>query len=371
MKVLIVVRWPVGGIRTYLNYVYREMIQRGYKCTFVIVDESETEILREDLSRYGANWCVLPSGRSIIVYAKRILNILRKENYDLIHAHGFTSGGLAFFPAKITRTPIIMTSHDVLLSNQFSGFKGSLKKKLLATMFNNMTLVQSVSFDAKKNLHEMLPLFIEKRSKVIMNGVDEERFLSAKPFDFHQVHNIPQDTMLVAFFGRFMGQKGFRYIVDAIEQLKDDQNFNKSFVVITVGDGGFFREEVIDIKNKGLQEYFCHLPYVPNIAEMAKSVDAVLIPSLWEACPLLPMEIMIAGTPIITTNCIGLREVTENTPAIKVPERDGFALAEAIKGIDDEASFKAKAFVSEAAKRFTIKHTIDEVDKMYKSIESV
>ena len=39
------------------------------------------------------------------------------------------------------------------------------------------------------------------------------------------------------------------------------------------------------------------------------------VPSLWEALPLLPMEAMVAGVPVLGTDCIGLREVLRDTPS--------------------------------------------------------
>lgn len=365
MDVLIVVRWPVGGIRTYLKYVYKGILERGYNCTFAIVDEAETKILRDDLTSLGANWVVLPSGQSHFFYVKRIYQEIKNSNFDIVHAHGFTSAAIAILPAKLTSTPVIMTSHDVLLADQFRGVKGQLKKLGLASLFNQCSVIQSVSHDAKDNLHEMLPLLNSKRSIVIENGIDEEKFLNCKPIDLHTQLGVSDDTLVIGFFGRFMGQKGFTYIVDAVRSLVNDPNYNKPFVVITVGQGGFFREEVAEIKRLGLEDCFKHLPYISNIAETIKSTDLVLMPSLWEACGLLAMEAMVAGTPIITTDCIGLREVTRGTPAIKVPLRDGLSIANAIKNLNDETIVQFQSFVVAASEKYSIKNTIEQVDQLY------
>ena len=368
MNVLLVVRWPVGGIRTYLKYVYEEILKRNYKCTFVIVDEPETGVLRDDLSKHGAKWVVLPKNQSNFFYAKNILKILREGDYDLVHAQGFTSGVLALLPSRLTNTPIILTPHDILLNEQFVGVKGVVKRIVLSFLFNRCSLIQCVSNDAKKNLHQMLPRLSEKKSIVILNGINEEVFFSAKALNLHHELGIDEETMIIGFFGRFMGPKGFRYVVDAIEILKADNRLNRPFVVITLGQEGFFREEVCDINKRGLQDCFRHLPYSPNIAGTMKATDVVLMPSVWEACGLLAMEAMVAGVPIITSDCIGLREVTKDTPAIKIPMRDGAALANAICQIDSKKKENFTKFSNEAANKFSVKHTIDGVDQMYKNL---
>lgn len=43
------------------------------------------------------------------------------------------------------------------------------------------------------------------------------------------------------------------------------------------------------------------------------------MPSRWVAFGLLAVEALCAGTPLIASDCIGLREVVEDTPAVVVP----------------------------------------------------
>lgn len=370
MKVLVVVRWPVGGIRTYLDYVYKTILTKGYECKFVIVDETETNFITTNLKSYGAECSVLKSNQSNFYYAKQVYKQLKKDSYDVLHCHGFTSCIISLFPARIKGVPVILTSHDVLLKSQFVGQKGYLKRLALSLIFNRCSVIQSVSQDAKDNLHEMLPLLQKNNSIVIDNGIDSEKFRNCNVINLHEQLGVSKDTMVIGFFGRFMGQKGFTYIINAVELLHKDPDFKKPFVVITVGQGGFFREEKAEIKKLGLETSFIHLPYISNIAETIKSTDLVLMPSLWEACGLLAMESMVAGTAIITSECIGLREVTKNTPAITVPIKSSLAIANAIKNINEEKNEEFRCFADEASKRFSIENTIDQVDKMYQRFQN-
>ena len=45
------------------------------------------------------------------------------------------------------------------------------------------------------------------------------------------------------------------------------------------------------------------------------SVDVVVMPSRWEAYGLVAAEVMAVGTPLIASDCLGLREVINGTPA--------------------------------------------------------
>lgn len=107
------------------------------------------------------------------------------------------------------------------------------------------------------------------------------------------------------------------------------------------------------------------MPYVADVASTLKGLDVVVIPSLWEACPLLPMEVMVAGIPLIGTNCIGLREVLIDTPSIIVPARDSLALSKALlEEMINSSAVKFKEFAPVAATRFEVKERATELEKL-------
>lgn len=124
-------------------------------------------------------------------------------------------------------------------------------------------------------------------------------------------------------------------------------------------------EEQEQVKKRGLTDSILFLPFVPNVASTMKGLDIVVMPSLWEACGLLAMETMAAGTPIVGTNCIGLREVLRNTPAYIVPTKDGTALSEALAmEMRTPTTAKAKEFAAEATARFQVKDRAAEIEKL-------
>jgi glycosyltransferase involved in cell wall biosynthesis len=180
---------------------------------------------------------------------------------------------------------------------------------------------------------------------------------------------LPSDGFLIGFLGRFMSQKGFRYLVDALAAMVQTKGLPRRSILLTFGDDGFIREEREAVTKRGLRKVVHFLPFVPDIASTLKGLDVVVMPSLWEACPLLPMEAMVAGVPVIGTNCIGLREVLQDTPAKVVPTRDGVALAEAlIHEMKDPTTSAARAFVAEAADRFEVKRQVVELEKLMLSL---
>src|SRR5690606_26743623 len=101
----------------------------------------------------------------------------------------------------------------------------------------------------------------EGRCVVIPNGIEVQRFREALRRDMRRELIIGSDVFLIGFFGRFMSQKGFRYLVDAIEILCKDAEVKKKPLVLTFGEGAFIREEKLAIKDRRLEEYFRFMPF--------------------------------------------------------------------------------------------------------------
>lgn len=367
----------MGGIRTFIRYVYRNFDASKWHFTIVAPDFEETKVLLDDLSGQDIDYVpvfgIPTDGSSGFSKMFRCVVLqLFKKRFDLIHSHGFTSGICTALPAFICRTPHLMTSHDVINDNQFSGWKGKAKKLVIGRLLSIIDTIHSVSYDAQANLLTHFSFLDNRVGKciVISNGIEIDRFIEAEPRDLRGELCLGEDVFFIGFMGRFMAQKGFRYLVDAIELLLRNYNPEKRPLVLTFGHGAFIREEKEAINKRGLNEFFCFMPFTPNVAGSIRGLDVVVMPSLWEACSLLAMEVLICGVPLIGSDCTGLREVLQGTPAKVIPKADAVALAKSIKQ-EMERSSKATFlnYRKAASERFDARKTIKAILDLYERME--
>lgn len=332
-RVLLVVRWPGGGIRTFLRYIYRHFDPKEFDFTMLAPDLTELAVLLEDLKALDMTVIRLGDRPTAFEFFKTVFKVLIKNKYDLVHSHGFTAGVSAALPAFLSRTKHILTSHDTLHERQFNGVAGKLKKIGLFLSFFLIQRIHNVSNDAQDNLLCHFPFinYFAGKSLVIEHGIELERFVNAQPCNLRTELMVGEDTFLIGFLGRFMSLKGFSDLVDAVEIMTCKKQLCKQPLVIAFGEGGFIREEKQRITAKGLMEYFRFMPFTDNVAGVVKGLDVVVMPSISEACGLLAMETLVCGTPLIATKCIGLREVLSDTPSIMIEPRDSAALAGAIE----------------------------------------
>ncbi len=364
--ILVTARWPVGGIRTFFRYVYTRFQVERFHFTFILPDTTEHQIIVNDLRSLNVSFVKLASRPRFANFFRAICKVHRTDKIDLIHSHGFTAGVFSILAAELLRIPHLMTSHDVFTDKQFSGTRGNIKKSLLPVLFKHIDCIHCVGEDAKDNLLRYFPHLASNNHRIISisNGIEIQRFLIEEKENLRSELGLREDSFLVGFFGRFMAQKGFRYLVDAVEILKDKQLPRKP-IVVCFGWGGFVREEQAAIRKRGLTEYFRFLPFRSNVAPAMRGLDVVAMPSLWEAFGLLAAEALVAGVPLIGTDCVGLREVLRDTPARIVPAGDGVALAEAIEAeLRHPSVERAQEFRQMAAQRFDVQKQVNEIQKL-------
>ncbi|WP_341936706.1 glycosyltransferase family 4 protein [Marinimicrobium sp. C2-29] len=367
MKVFLVVRWPVGGIRTFISYIYSAWSDPELDLHILTPDMPQVATLVGQLENINCTWYkTTTSSPSFKEFAEKASKITGLVNFDLIHAHGFTSALSIGWKLPFLKCRSIFTSHDILNHKQFSGFKGRVKRILLSITLNRYDIVQSVSFDAQSNLIEHLPSLNKKKCTVILNGIETNRFYCAEPVNLKEKLGLSQETVLIGFFGRFMSQKGFKYLVGAIEKLEAISP--GLYHVACFGSGAFIREEKIDIEKKSLSHLFHFYDSVPNTAPYITGCDIVVMPSLWEACPLLPMEVLVAGVPLVASNCIGLREVCAETPAVMVEPASSESLQQGILKIVSGPKNTFKEYALVAKGRYGVEDTRSSYENLYSTL---
>lgn len=362
---LVVIRHPVGGIRTFIKYVYGRFDPAGYRFTFVMPASGQGDLLRNDLSNFTMDTVAVDRARpekAIFGGVRRILN--GGHPIDLIHSHGFTAGLLTSVASIGHRIPHILTPHDVIRPRQFAGPTGALKKPAYGVLLRRIDVIQCVGEDARANLLAAFPALGRRAGAVvtIRNGIPVGHFSGART----ETRRSGGPTTF-GFLGRFMPEKGFPILIDAIERLAASGLTPADLLVLAVNDGAYVREYKDAIEKRKLSRYFSFSGFVSDVKSVYARIDAVVSPSVSETCPLLPMEAFVAGVPIIASDCIGLREVAADSPALVFRSGDAAGLADRMKLIiasPDAYKRRARDFRAEAARRFDVRDTADRLEAL-------
>lgn len=321
-EILLAARWPVGGIRTHLGYNYPALVEAGYRCTFVVPDDSSLPALRETLP--GAEIVPVPlRGRDCRLWPV-LRSLVTSGRFDLVHAHGLTAAAHASLACLRTEVPLVATLHEPLRDSQFAGLKGAGKRWLLGQALRRAASLVTVSDDARENLLRYFPGLRRRAHRIVTipNGIDTQRFEedadSENSLALRDDLRLDDDTILLGFLGRFMPEKGFPLLLDAIEQLVRFGSV-PPFHLVAFGSGDYRREYTRQIEARGLANHITLRDFVPDVRPVLAELDLVVVPSLWEASSLVSMEAMCAGVPVLGSDCPGLREVLRGTPSRSFP----------------------------------------------------
>lgn len=370
-SVLMVARHPTGGIRTFFKYIYSRPEFSDFQLTLIapgadLRDYLETQVGRDRIRLiqcHDSIWAVL----------KTLLGTcIRERRFDLYHSHGFTAG-IVIEVARLVRPGMVhlMTAHDVFRAEQFAGFKGWCKKTLMSLLYRRVQCIHTVTGEAGDNFRSFFPAIPDVRFQSILHGVDTDYFSQGAPRELGAEFSLPENRLRIGFFGRFMAQKGFRDLVDAMVLIRDQGQLQELPVVLTFGWGGFIREDYAYVAEKGLQDSFFQLPQTNDMPGSIKAVDLVVMPSRWEACGLLAMEVLAAGKPLIASSCVGLNEVVQGTPAHIVDPESPEQLAQAIVAMTASGSSIPFAdYQPVAVREFSIQRPAAAIARLYERLST-
>jgi len=371
-RILIVCQWPLGGIRTYLKYNYRHFPRDRFEITILANPAIEKDALAEDMSQLGIGvvWAEPWRGHNLLF--RRVGQLLRHKSFDLIHSQGFISAVHAAIANRSPHVPHVMTMHGVLEEKRFAGLLGGMKKWIFERLMKRVDVLVGVGDDILQHVRNGLPSLNDRDDRwvTIRNGIDPAPFLKDHPDarkNLRRSLDIPDDTFVFGYFGRFMPEKGFNFLLEAVREIVENGPVPGRFVLMAVGSGDYESKYKADTTRYGLDNTVRFRPFEREVAALMQGCDCVVMPSIWEAYPLLTSEVLCCGIPIIATDCVGLREAVADTPAISVPAGDSPALAAAMTAAmsDPDLAAPFRAFRAEAGKRYDVRHAAEKLVELF------
>jgi glycosyltransferase involved in cell wall biosynthesis len=345
----------------------------------VLPDIEEAEYFRQQVASWPGTDVVLAPmisrERHLCWFLRTLRSLLRKRHFDIIHSHGITAAAQTVLANFAIGVPHVVTSHGMVSREEFHGLSGRLQLLVLSALLSRSSAIVAVTDDARDNHLEMLP-FLRRRPDsvvVILNRIDVELFKPCNTTNGRGIRKqlgLGDSVLLAGFLGRFMPQKGFLVLADAVDRLFQNGTAPQ-FHLVAMESGDFIQEYQAELGQRFplAAKHISFLPRVPNTVNVLSQLDLVLMPSLSEACGLVAMEAMAMGVPVLGSDCPGLREVLRGTPSAIVPANDPDAWAEAIRrAIDSNCTAQARAYSATARARFDATQTAKQLSDLFENV---
>ncbi len=253
--------------------------------------------------------------------AYRILKYVRKNQFDIIHSHGYkTNILLGLLPSWLRQIPFVSTLHG--WTNAGGWTKMRLNEELDALSLrcvNKIVLVNQGMLEKAKI--QSLP---QEKISVINNGIELKCEIDcvaeneSGAVSFTKIDQFCKQGKVVASIGRLSKEKGFSYLIEAVRVLR--QEYDENVRLLLVGDGKLRGELQQQADECGLKDAFLITGYLKNARNLLGLVDVYAISSLTEGLPITLLEAMASKTPIVATAVGGIPYVIEN-------QKDGLLVA--------------------------------------------
>lgn len=222
---------------------------------------------------------------------------INKNNTDIIH----TTPDYGFFFYK-KDIPLVLTLHNFVLDRfmfEYSSLMQNIHYMTDLKLFTSLALNRATKITAVSNYTAKLAkdfFGLEKDIEVIHNGVDCNKFVPNRETSKNK------KEIKVLYAGNLTIRKGVNFLPGIVKLL--DSN-------ISVFCTGGLRKETprsIDLSNINM---LGNIPY-EKMPKLYPEFDILLMPTVREGLPLVVLEAMACGLPVIATDCSSLPELIDN-----------------------------------------------------------
>lgn len=238
-------------------------------------------------------------GKVDISFLLRLIRIIKSERPDIIHTHMFTSNLWGRVAAFFTKTPLVITEHNVDVWK--SKFHFILDRLLLPVS----SRVMCVSKKVEQFYKERVP-GIEKQACVVYNGIETERFSENVPTGtLKEKLNLNDQSIVLGIVGRLVPQKAHKDFIEAVARLRKKGH---DVTGVIFGDGEMRAELETYAAERDLKDQIVFAGFHENMAEVYPLMDIFVLCSYREGFPMTILEAMSAHVPVVATDVGGVSE---------------------------------------------------------------
>jgi teichuronic acid biosynthesis glycosyltransferase TuaC len=368
----------VGGIEKVVYEQSKRLLQKNFEPIVVtnrietpknyVVDGINVECY-ESLNtgfRLGIPYSI-PTVTSLATFLKAV------KSSKIVHAHGhpYLTSLIAAKLAKRYSKPFVLTQHNTFIEydnifdsierlNDLAIGKETLKEADKIIAVSNATKDYVLSLGAKP-----------EKVKVLHNGVDLVKFrpLAGKRDEIRRKLGISKDAVVVLTVRRLVYKNG---IDTLIETANIAVKKNLKIIFLVVGKGPDFNNVQLRIEQLGIEKNFRLTGFVKDedLPFYYNAADFFVLPSKsGEGLPLVALEAMACGLPVIATNVGGIREILMKDYGKLVPPNNPELLAKAILEFSDiDFSSRKKEMRAIMEEKYSWDKNVERLIEIYEEL---
>lgn len=289
----------IGGVETHVKEISERLVLAGHKVEVITTDSGGKLNKRDMINGVKVTRFRSFAPGNAYYFSPQIYFYLKKQNYDVIHAHSYHA--LPAFFAAISKCDgkFVFTPH--YHRSGHTAFRNLLHKPYRffgKLIFSRAETVICVSEFEKKLIE--YDFKVEGKTVKIPNGIN------LKEFEHLNRQQNTNEEKILLYVGRLEEYKGVQYIVQSLPDLQE-------FRLRVVGKGSYEEELRNMAERLGVTERIEWLKDLSRkeLLECYESADVFLMLSSHEAYGITVAEALAAGTPCVVAKGSALEEFVD------------------------------------------------------------
>jgi glycosyltransferase involved in cell wall biosynthesis len=290
---------------------------------------------------------------------------------DILHSHSEYTDITALILKATGVTPHILRTVHYGFQYEWSTkpIRRALLTNLLYPLLFNLEIGINQANTDRLNRRWFARLFRRKALRVY-NAIPVDRFTNTK-IDVRnkkETLGLDPDAIVVGSAGRLAEQKGYIYLIEAIQLVLN--MFPQAYFLI-VGDGPLGEELKARVSDLDIASHVLFTGGRTDIEELLACMDLFVSSSLWEGLPTVLLESMASKVPVIGTDIPGTNELIQcGENGWLVPPRNSVELGKAIIRLIESKSLREGLAVKgyQTALEFSIEKIASQYESIYENL---
>lgn len=293
---------------------------------------------------------------------RKLAALLRDEQFSIIHAHTPRSLMVADQAARLAKVPLVYHVHSPAGRDSTRWFRNMANSWLERHAAHRASRLIAVSPSVRRYMIEQG--FLASHVICVPNGVPT--------IDVAPRVTTPQ-TWTLGMSALFRPRKGIEVLLEALKLVRQGGNDVRLRAIGPFETPAYEAEVRALVAKLGIGDAIEWTGFVTNIASELAKIDALVLPSLFgEGLPMVVLEAMAAGVPVIASDVEGVPEaIIDREDGLLVQPGDAASLAAAINeltsGLVDYSTLSRNA-QARHAERFSAEAMASNVAAVYDQV---
>lgn len=350
----------IGGVQNCVKQLSEGLAKLGHEVTVFTCSggtkNKNSESGKNPAVHYLNSWQFAHTPITLSLFFK--LCSIPRDSIIHVHISQAFVPEIVYLISKIRKIPYVAHFHlDIGPSGKLGFLLPIYKRLFLMPVLKSAQKVVVLTRQYKSLIRRRY--HISRRVVIIPNGVDKEFFFPTKKSTF-------QDNFNLLFVGRLSIQKRVDVLVASVPLIK-----NKITLHI-VGEGELMSQINKMVTDRGLNNVILHGSKTgKRLLDFYRRADIFVLASRQEGLPLVLLEAMAGGVPIIASDVVGNHEFVGNTGLlVNPPTPENFA-AQIDRLIEDkDLAHELSCRGRKRALQYSWSKIVTRFEKMYAGVPS-